>query len=132
MSFAALPEDPAARVTRVVLPGRILLLRATGEFDIDTAPLLRAALRPGRQHLTIVDLSSLSFADCALLRVLVPARFRSRLVLKAGRRHKVRRLFACTCTDRLFTFAPDVDTALRMAIGTAPPRTPEAAWNGRL
>ncbi|MGW2860064.1 STAS domain-containing protein [Streptomyces sp. NPDC001205] len=118
-------------MTSIVLPGHVLLLRASGEIDIDTAPLLRAALRPGRERVTIVDLSGLSFADCALLRVLVSTRFRSRLVLVAGRRHKVRRIFECTCTDRLFTFVPDVDTALRMAIGGAPPRTPEAAGSGR-
>lgn len=88
-----------------------------------------APARPPR--VTIVDLSGLSFADCALLRVVVLTRFRSRLVLVVGRRHKVRRIFECTCTERLFTFVPDVDTALRMAIGGAPPRAPEAAGSGR-
>ncbi|GAB7188640.1 hypothetical protein ATKI12_8471 [Kitasatospora sp. Ki12] len=74
-------------------------VRANGEIDLDTAPVLRRALAAALEsHREVVlDLSEVTFMDCAGLGTLVQARNQAdrsggRLVLRGAGRRVVRLL----------------------------------------
>ncbi|MFC4034704.1 STAS domain-containing protein [Streptomyces polygonati] len=73
------------------------MIRAAGDFDADTVHLIQDPLRAFPATRTIVDLSEVSFADFALLNLLLDARPTHHLVLAGLPRH-LRRLFDLTST----------------------------------
>jgi len=94
------------------------VVRASGEVDLDTAAALHRALAEAlRAHREVVlDLSQVTFMDCAGLRALVAARNQAdrqgrRLVLR-GVGHRVVRLLKLTGLNRRLMSqpAPDVES----------------------
>ncbi|MGC0318522.1 STAS domain-containing protein [Kitasatospora acidiphila] len=87
-------------------------VRARGEIDLDTAPSLRRALTAALETYreVVLDLSEVTFMDCAGLDAIVQARNQAdrcggRLVLRgAGRR--VVRLLKLTGLNRRLTVGP--------------------------
>jgi anti-sigma B factor antagonist len=62
---------------RAALVGRVALIAASGELDIDTAPGLRTAVEsclPRRPRALEIDLSGVTFCGCEGLNVLLWAR----------------------------------------------------------
>jgi anti-sigma B factor antagonist len=62
---------------QAALIGRVALIAASGELDIDTAPGLRTAVEsclPGRPHDLEIDMSGVTFCGCEGLNVLLWAR----------------------------------------------------------
>ncbi|MEU9079558.1 STAS domain-containing protein [Kitasatospora sp. NPDC004745] len=88
------------------------VVRAGGEIDLDTAPSLRRALAAALEsHREVVlDLSEVTFMDCAGLGALVRARNQAdrcggRLSLR-GARHRVARLLELTGLHRRLAVEP--------------------------
>ncbi|MER7540810.1 STAS domain-containing protein [Streptomyces sp. NPDC097704] len=96
--------------TRVVRePSRdpgIVVLSATGEFDMDTVPCLHEALADARHagaQQTVLDISQVGFGGSSFLHELLAAHFsHRRLILVGPIPHQLRRLFVLTGTLRLF------------------------------
>ncbi|MET9434960.1 STAS domain-containing protein [Streptomyces sp. NPDC006551] len=107
-----------ARVIRSpgVVPG-VCVLRASGEFDIDTVSCLRQALAESRaagDARTVLDLSRVGFGDSTFLHLLVAAHYQQeRLVLAGPLPHHLRRLFLLTGVEKVLDFAADLGTACR-------------------
>jgi anti-anti-sigma factor len=107
-----------ARVIRSagVVPG-VRVLRASGEFDIDTVSCLREALadcRAAGDARTVLDLSRVDFGDSTFLHLLVAAHYQQkRLVLAGPLPHPLRRLFRLTGVEQVLDLAPDLGTACR-------------------
>ncbi|WP_035791326.1 STAS domain-containing protein [Kitasatospora mediocidica] len=83
-----------------------VVVRANGEIDLDAAPALRRVLSKALRghHEVVLDLSPVTFMDCAGLRVLVSARDQAdrtgrRLVLR-GAGPQVTRLLKLTRLER--------------------------------
>lgn len=89
----------------------------TGEFDVATAGLVADALRdvPVAARRVVIDCRAVAFADCALLRVLLPAR-RS-LVLMGPLPSVLNRLLTHSGTRKLFTVADDTAPGTRLRPG---------------
>ncbi|MFJ8668826.1 STAS domain-containing protein [Streptomyces sp. NPDC093600] len=107
-----------ARVVRSagVVPG-LRVLRASGEFDIDTVSCLRQALadcRAAGEVRTVLDLSQVEFGDSTFLHLLIAAHDQhERLVLAGPFPHHLRRLFRLTGVEQVLDLAPDLGTACR-------------------
>ncbi|MFF7585900.1 STAS domain-containing protein [Kitasatospora purpeofusca] len=87
-------------------------VRVNGEIDLDTAPSLRRDLATAldSHHEVVLDLSEVTFMDCAGLGALVRARKQAdrcgaRLVLRGAGRH-VLRLLELTGLHRRLTVEP--------------------------
>ena len=95
-----------------------IVLRLTGDVDLETAGLLDAPLQTlqldGRTDL-VVDLSGIGFIDSTGLRVLVQAHrravIRGRALLIRGATDHARRLFQVTGIDRELMIETDPGTA---------------------
>ncbi len=108
------PEAPTAQAQYLTEPRRTLVVRVAGEVDAGTVGLVRDALDAYPAPRTVVDLSRVDFADCSLLNILLTARQANPLVLAGPLHHPLRRLFDLTATSTVFTFAPDLTTALAL------------------
>ena len=92
------------------------LIALTGEIDLDSAPLLSAALRQclcdGIRTID-VDLTSVAFCDCGGLNAFLDAARRTATVGGVLRLHSERpalaRLFACTGTGPFLLLDPAAD-----------------------
>lgn len=86
------------------------ILRAVGEFDIDTVSCLYSALREIPQTpsgRTIIDVSEVAFGDSAFLHALIRAHFQPPILIIAGSLpSELRRLFQLTGTLRMFNISP--------------------------
>lgn len=91
-----------------------VVVMAKDEIDLDTAPSLECALADAlRAHREVVlDLTEVTFMDCAGLNVLLAVRKQADL---HGRRfavhgvgHRVARLLELTGTDQYLTVVPEV------------------------
>jgi anti-sigma B factor antagonist len=97
------------------------VLPLTGDIDLVTAPVLRAELkeRLDRTSSLVLDLSELHFIDSTGLGVLVGALRRVRTeggdIRLAGAPSSIRRVFAVTGLDQVFTLFPTVDEAMAQA-----------------
>ncbi|OON80964.1 hypothetical protein B1H18_10870 [Streptomyces tsukubensis] len=90
------------------------IVTVTGEADDSTAPLIDRALRRHGTPTTVVfDLSGLSFADSAMLHLMLHESVSSRVVVAGPLPVAIQRLFQATGTEGLFTIAPDIEAALR-------------------
>ncbi|OPC78024.1 hypothetical protein B4N89_38055 [Embleya scabrispora] len=93
---------------RVTPYGDRLLVRVSGEIDIDSAPLLRSALDTALDHgapRVDVDMRGVTFCDSTALHVLLRARTKaaqSRVGLALAPGDRVRRILAITNTAHLF------------------------------
>ncbi|TXS49188.1 STAS domain-containing protein [Streptomyces sp. t39] len=78
-----------------------------GEFDVATAGLVADALRDVRvgARRVVVDCRAVAFADCALLRVLLPAR--DSLALLGPLPSVMNRMLVHSGTRKLFTVVDD-------------------------
>ncbi|MER7761910.1 STAS domain-containing protein [Streptomyces sp. NPDC097619] len=77
----------------------------SGEFDMDSRPVLQAVSEDvGGAHV-VADVSGVAFADSSFLHFLLD--IRHRLVLADEVPRQLARLFLLTCTTTLFTYAPD-------------------------
>ena len=102
-------------LTTQTVPGDgCVTLRASGELDLHTAPILRdAALEALRQHGTTMwlDLRDVSFMDSTGLEVLLATRRRTELeggsLTLVGPTPAVLRVLEVTGLDKLFTIAAD-------------------------
>lgn len=93
-----------------------VIVRVLGDVDMDTAPLLSAALEPlfTSTPRVIVDLESVTFIDSSGLGVFVAAQQQAsagQLVL-AGASPRIRHLLELTGLDQVFTLVSDVEEAL--------------------
>ncbi|MET9109226.1 STAS domain-containing protein [Streptomyces zhihengii] len=88
-----------------------------GEFDVATAPLVGDALRevPVPVRRVVVDCRAVAFADCALLRVLLPAR--NSLVLLGPLPSVMNRMLVHSGTRKLFTIVDDTAPGGRLPPG---------------
>jgi anti-anti-sigma factor len=118
--------------------GRRSVLRVLGELDLCTAVDLRcavsAALEQHDPQSLTMDLSALTFADCAGLSVLVWARNclaeRGHELVITGSQPLVRRLLTLTGIDTYLRLsAPDGEATRRVA-GPPPARADEGASEG--
>ncbi|MFF6773473.1 STAS domain-containing protein [Streptomyces sp. NPDC012637] len=108
-----------AWVVREPSPGPgIVVLSATGEFDVDSVGCLRRALVEARHsdaRQTVLDVSRIGSGDSAFLHELVAAHFASgRFVLAGPVPRRLCRLFTVTGTLRMFRIVKD-----RAALGFA-------------
>ncbi|MFE5328461.1 STAS domain-containing protein [Embleya sp. NPDC056575] len=93
---------------RVMPYGDRLLLRVSGEIDIDTAPLLRSALDTALDHGACrvdVDMRGVTFCDSTALHVLSHARTKAtagRVELALAPGDRLRRILAITNMAHLF------------------------------
>ncbi|MFJ4894737.1 MULTISPECIES: STAS domain-containing protein [unclassified Streptomyces] len=96
--------------------GLVRVIRVGGDVDIDTAPLLDAALGDAaraRPVAVIVDLSQLTFGDSATLNALIRAqKLAFELVVAGPLSPRIQRLFSLAGVEGFFRFAPDTDAAL--------------------
>ncbi|MGW6393257.1 STAS domain-containing protein [Streptomyces sp. NPDC055103] len=101
---ARVVREPTSR------PGTVLLT-LSGEFDVDTASCLRAALADARRQepaTTLLDLGQVAFGDSSFLHALLSAGFLPReLVLIGPIPHHLRQLFLLTGSLGMFTVVPD-------------------------
>lgn len=100
------PSAPVVRTTAARAP-QTVLVRVTGDIDLETAPVLDYTLLCVRTQRIVVDLSGCGFADCALLSVLLRARRRGELVLAGSLPIGIQRLFELTGTLGAFTITSD-------------------------
>jgi anti-anti-sigma factor len=113
---------PAFQIEPLPAPADVLALRLAGELDIATSGALReqvdAALE-ARVRALVLDLADVVFMDSSTLRELIRAqgflRGRDGLVVLAGVRPPVERLFALTGTAELFTRVPTREEAFAAA-----------------
>ncbi|MEV5969612.1 STAS domain-containing protein [Streptomyces sp. NPDC051921] len=95
-------------------PDGTAMLRASGEFDLESVGCLRQALTDARNAggtRVLLDLSGIAFGDSSFLHTLVTARNGpGRLVLVGPLPDHLRRLFDLTGTTRLFDFAENGTT----------------------
>lgn len=103
----------------------LVSLALVGELDLASAPIADAELRDASADAEVVllDLSGLSFMDCAGLRVLLAADARlreasGRLVIINSSRY-VRRLLDLTGTSERFDMAWDPGTPAPASVGDA-------------
>ncbi|MFD9407063.1 STAS domain-containing protein [Streptomyces sp. NPDC059989] len=92
---AGRPDTPEAAGLEVVVtpgsPSGTVRVRVSGEIDFDDAALLREALQTAlvsHRGTLLLDLSRVTFCDCAGLNVLLAA---SAAALSAGRRMRITR-----------------------------------------
>jgi anti-anti-sigma factor len=101
--------------------GPVTVVRASGEVDLATAPVLEESLKefPPGGPLVVIDLSAVGFLDSSGLSVLVQARQRLeradgtngvRLVVT---RPVIRRVFEVTGLAEVFDLATSLDEATR-------------------
>ncbi|MFF5971244.1 STAS domain-containing protein [Streptomyces sp. NPDC012769] len=92
-------------------PGAVVVLSATGEFDVETAGCLHDAFADARlaePRLVVLDVSQVGCGDSSFLHELVAAHFADHRLVPAGPfPRRLRRLFALTGTLRLFTIVKD-------------------------
>jgi anti-sigma B factor antagonist len=112
-------SDEGELVT-VLAEGDTVVVRVTDEIDADSGPLLAETLERAVRHKparTVVDLSTVPFADSSILHVLLTAQRAhadagGRLIVAGPFSDIVRRLFEVTGTAELFTLAATFDQAL--------------------
>lgn len=113
----ATDETSEPQLVETEIRAEVIVVRPTGELDIDRAPALRTVLweapaRPNAPSDVIVDLSGVDFCDSSGLNVLIAARLAAR---ESGRGLRlaapctqVARLPAVTGADRAFGITPIV------------------------
>ncbi|MEU6882479.1 STAS domain-containing protein [Streptomyces sp. NPDC046712] len=86
------------------------VLRASGEFDLETVGCLQLALHAVPQTpagRTVIDVSGVTFGDSSFLHVLIGAHFQqNRLTIAGPLPTELRRLFELTGTLRMFDIVP--------------------------
>ncbi|MEU9033496.1 STAS domain-containing protein [Streptomyces sp. NPDC048352] len=121
MLYAAHPADarhPAhalaqASARPLDTPPGTVLVRVSGELDLDTVHVLRTALTAYQAQRTIVDLSRVTFADSSLFHTLHDHRDQ-RLVLTGPCTRQLAEVLALTGATDLFPLAPDSEAAQAM------------------
>lgn len=114
MTSDSTPAPDQAPVTHEPV-GESLVLRLSGELDIDAAPGIELAIsdagRFGSSRI-VIDLSGLVFADSTVLHLLLSAARRYELRVVGPLRPAVQRLLDVTGTTPLFPVHPDLADAL--------------------
>ncbi|OKK22078.1 hypothetical protein AMK16_02340 [Streptomyces sp. CB00455] len=92
-----------------------------GEFDLDNAGPLRAAMDPQAPgvHRYVVDVSEVTFADSITLTILLQATLAREVVLAGPQPPHLAQLLRLTGADRVFAHAPSVAEGRTMVV---PPR----------
>lgn len=92
------------------------VIAVRGEIDLATAPTLAAYLQDGAEHVTILDLTGVSFIDSTGLRVLLSAHEAAsgedRRFVIIAEQGPVTKLFSITGVDELLDLRDSRDAAV--------------------
>ncbi|MER5809407.1 STAS domain-containing protein [Streptomyces sp. NPDC002033] len=92
----------------------VVLVRVSGEIDLDTVHVVHTALNAYRARRTVVDLSRCSFADSSLFHALLDAHRHQHLVLAGPYTRQLEQVLTLTGATALVPLAPDSAAAVRM------------------
>ncbi|WP_433543770.1 STAS domain-containing protein (plasmid) [Streptomyces sp. CA-294286] len=108
---SSVPDPRGGQVARADLAA-VPVVAVSGEFDLDSCPLLLEAVTTaaGEGRVVVLDLTEVAFADSTFLNVLLRAHQLTDLRL-AGVSEQVERLLEITGTDQLLKLFPTVADA---------------------
>lgn len=121
-------QEAAGRDIAVQVLNHAVVVRPTGEIDLETAPLLRLALGDALTHASpakpvVVDCSRLTFCDSSALNTLLAVRRTAQatgtVIRLAAPNHQLRRLLEMTGTLPLFPLDQDASAVGRLSQGCA-------------
>ncbi|MFJ7206674.1 STAS domain-containing protein [Streptomyces sp. NPDC098789] len=105
------PGVPVADIECVSEPDRTVVIRMSGQFDMETIHVINDALAAFATYRTILDVSGTAFADSSFLNALLAARTRHQLILAGPVPDQLHRLLEVTGALTLFRCTPDVAAA---------------------